>query len=273
MLTQHEKLSWNKKFSHLSKALQHFFNEKNVVSLQWDFMWWLFPIEKRQGNRFPASAMLYSFAVLLSSKSFALYLFCSGLNAQWQRDLCKSVDKCCNTICPAENWYFSLKFSWGFHCFAALGPNLEDLKQRLDVADGKMNTLKIDLVTAQNNLNGINRGLLLSHHFWPAPFICYYKNLHVHFCVFQVTLTTSSPVQGTWQKMPTLSPTVCWMIWPQLKKKWKELRVTMEAHRVPASIKHWWKQTIQVLQVLCGICQITVGWTRPVLHSKVRHAS
>ncbi|XP_039586057.1 laminin subunit alpha-3-like isoform X1 [Passer montanus] len=40
----------------------------------------------------------------------------------------------------------------------ALGPNLEDLKQRLDVADGKTNSLKIDLVTAQNNLNGINRG-------------------------------------------------------------------------------------------------------------------
>ncbi|KAL9868319.1 laminin subunit alpha-3 isoform 2-T2 [Geothlypis trichas] len=39
----------------------------------------------------------------------------------------------------------------------AIGPNLEDLKRRLDVADGKTNTLKIDLVTAQNNLNGINR--------------------------------------------------------------------------------------------------------------------
>ncbi|OWK59737.1 Laminin subunit alpha-3 [Lonchura striata] len=40
----------------------------------------------------------------------------------------------------------------------AIGPNLEDLKQRLDVTDGKTNALKIDLVTAQNNLNGINRG-------------------------------------------------------------------------------------------------------------------
>ncbi|RMC15508.1 hypothetical protein DUI87_07700 [Hirundo rustica rustica] len=40
----------------------------------------------------------------------------------------------------------------------ALGPNLEDLKQRLDVTDGKTNALKIDLVTAQNNLNGIDRG-------------------------------------------------------------------------------------------------------------------
>ncbi|XP_074405747.1 laminin subunit alpha-3 isoform X4 [Zonotrichia albicollis] len=39
----------------------------------------------------------------------------------------------------------------------AIGPNLEDLKQRLDVADGKTNTLKVDLVTAQNNLDGINR--------------------------------------------------------------------------------------------------------------------
>ncbi|XP_064511147.1 laminin subunit alpha-3 isoform X2 [Pseudopipra pipra] len=39
----------------------------------------------------------------------------------------------------------------------ALGPNLEDIKQRLDVADGKKNTLQIDLVTVQNNLNGINR--------------------------------------------------------------------------------------------------------------------
>uniref|UniRef100_A0A8D2MKP5 Laminin, alpha 3 n=1 Tax=Zonotrichia albicollis TaxID=44394 RepID=A0A8D2MKP5_ZONAL len=38
-----------------------------------------------------------------------------------------------------------------------IGPNLEDLKQRLDVADGKTNTLKVDLVTAQNNLDGINR--------------------------------------------------------------------------------------------------------------------
>ncbi|NXI50136.1 LAMA3 protein, partial [Chloroceryle aenea] len=38
-----------------------------------------------------------------------------------------------------------------------IGPTLEDLKQRLDVADGKKNTLQIDLVTLQNNLNGINR--------------------------------------------------------------------------------------------------------------------
>ncbi|XP_075350602.1 laminin subunit alpha-3 [Mycteria americana] len=39
----------------------------------------------------------------------------------------------------------------------AIGPTLEDIKQRLDVADGKKNTLQIDLVTLQNNLNGINR--------------------------------------------------------------------------------------------------------------------
>lgn len=220
---------------------------------------------KRRESGFPASAMLYTFAVLLSSKSFALYLFCSGLNAQWQHELCKSVDKRCNTTCPTESWYFCLKFTRDFHCFAALGPDLEDLKQRLDVADGKKNALQIDLLTAQNNLNGINRGLLLSDPFWPAPFICYCKNLYVHFCVFQVTSTASSPAQGTWQKMPTLSRIVCWMNWPQLKQKWKKLRVTMEAHRVPASIKHWWRQTIQVLQVL----QITVRWTWPVLQQKL----
>ncbi|KAK2517936.1 Lama3 [Columba guinea] len=45
----------------------------------------------------------------------------------------------------------------GIHCFAALGPTLEDIKQRIDVADGKKNALQIDLVTLQNNLNGINR--------------------------------------------------------------------------------------------------------------------
>ncbi|XP_074998078.1 laminin subunit alpha-3 [Calonectris borealis] len=39
----------------------------------------------------------------------------------------------------------------------AIGPTLEDIKQRLDVADGKKNTLQPDLVTLQNNLNGINR--------------------------------------------------------------------------------------------------------------------
>ncbi|XP_010119438.1 PREDICTED: laminin subunit alpha-3, partial [Chlamydotis macqueenii] len=39
----------------------------------------------------------------------------------------------------------------------ALGPTLEDIKQRLDVSDGKKNTLQVDLVTLQNNLNGINR--------------------------------------------------------------------------------------------------------------------
>ncbi|XP_052643533.1 laminin subunit alpha-3 isoform X2 [Harpia harpyja] len=39
----------------------------------------------------------------------------------------------------------------------AIGPTLEDIKQRLSVADGKKNTLQIDLVTLQNNLNGINR--------------------------------------------------------------------------------------------------------------------
>lgn len=44
------------------------------------------------------------------------------------------------------------------HCFSAIGPTLEDIKQRLDVTDGKKNTLQVDLVTLQNNLNGINRG-------------------------------------------------------------------------------------------------------------------
>ncbi|XP_056188731.1 laminin subunit alpha-3 [Falco biarmicus] len=39
----------------------------------------------------------------------------------------------------------------------AIGPTLGDIKQRLDVTDGKKNTLQIDLVTLQNNLNGINR--------------------------------------------------------------------------------------------------------------------
>ncbi|XP_049683277.1 laminin subunit alpha-3 [Accipiter gentilis] len=39
----------------------------------------------------------------------------------------------------------------------AIGPTLEDIKQRLNVAGGKKNTLQIDLVTLQNNLNGINR--------------------------------------------------------------------------------------------------------------------
>uniref|UniRef100_A0A8C4UMY3 Laminin subunit alpha 3 n=1 Tax=Falco tinnunculus TaxID=100819 RepID=A0A8C4UMY3_FALTI len=39
----------------------------------------------------------------------------------------------------------------------AIGPTLEDIKQRLDVTEGKKNTLQIDLVTLQNNLNGINR--------------------------------------------------------------------------------------------------------------------
>nr|XP_021142755.1 laminin subunit alpha-3 isoform X2 [Columba livia] len=38
-----------------------------------------------------------------------------------------------------------------------LGPTLEDIKQRIDVADGKKNALQVDLVTLQNNLNGINR--------------------------------------------------------------------------------------------------------------------
>lgn len=39
----------------------------------------------------------------------------------------------------------------------AIGPTLEDIKQRLGATDGKKNTLQIDLVTLQNNLNGINR--------------------------------------------------------------------------------------------------------------------
>lgn len=51
------------------------------------------------------------------------------------------------------------------HCFAAIGPTLEDIKQRLGVTDGKKNTLQIDLVTLQNNLNRINKGQLFTHHF------------------------------------------------------------------------------------------------------------
>ncbi|XP_047936003.2 laminin subunit alpha-3 isoform X1 [Anser cygnoides] len=39
----------------------------------------------------------------------------------------------------------------------AIGPTLEDMKQRLGVADGKKNTLQIDLIALQNDLNGINR--------------------------------------------------------------------------------------------------------------------
>ncbi|XP_054036118.1 laminin subunit alpha-3 [Dryobates pubescens] len=39
----------------------------------------------------------------------------------------------------------------------ALAPNLEDMKQRLGAADGKKNSLQVDLVTLQNNLNGIDR--------------------------------------------------------------------------------------------------------------------
>uniref|UniRef100_A0A8B9SPK0 Laminin subunit alpha-3 n=1 Tax=Anas platyrhynchos TaxID=8839 RepID=A0A8B9SPK0_ANAPL len=39
----------------------------------------------------------------------------------------------------------------------AIGPTLEDMTQRLGVADGKKNTLQIDLIALQNDLNGINR--------------------------------------------------------------------------------------------------------------------
>ncbi|XP_010131481.1 PREDICTED: laminin subunit alpha-3, partial [Buceros rhinoceros silvestris] len=39
----------------------------------------------------------------------------------------------------------------------AIGPTLEDIKQRQDVANGRKNSLQIDLVTLQNNLSGINR--------------------------------------------------------------------------------------------------------------------
>ncbi|XP_064298928.1 laminin subunit alpha-3 [Phalacrocorax carbo] len=39
----------------------------------------------------------------------------------------------------------------------AIGPTLEDIKQRLDVTDGKKKTLQTDLVTLQNSIDGINR--------------------------------------------------------------------------------------------------------------------
>lgn len=198
MLAQHDKLSLNQEFSQFIKALQHIFNQKRLVPLQWDILWWLFPMAKKRESGFPTSAMLYTFAVLLSSKSFALYLFCSVFNAQWWHELCRSAGWCCNTTCLTERWYFCLKFIQDIHCFAAIGPTLEDIKQRLSVADGKKNTLQIDLVTLQNNLNGINRGQLLTHHFCFASFIYYYKNLHMHLCIFQMTLTASSPVQRTW---------------------------------------------------------------------------
>lgn len=94
--------------------------------------------------------------------SLVLVLQCKcSFNAQWQQKLCKSAGWCFRTTYPTESWYFFLKFIQGIHCFAALGPTLEDIKQRIDVADGKKNALQIDLVTLQNNLNGINRGLLL----------------------------------------------------------------------------------------------------------------
>ncbi|KAM8811022.1 laminin subunit alpha-3 [Eudromia elegans] len=38
-----------------------------------------------------------------------------------------------------------------------IGPNLEDINQRVDVVNGRKDELKIDLVTLQNNLNGISR--------------------------------------------------------------------------------------------------------------------
>lgn len=116
ILTQHEKFSLNHKFSHLSKALQQSFNEKMQVPLQWDFLSWLFPMTKRQESRFLASAMLYTFAVLLSSKFFALYLFCSGLNAQWQHKLYKSVDKCCNTINRKLIFFFKMLMGLSLFC-------------------------------------------------------------------------------------------------------------------------------------------------------------
>lgn len=84
------------------------------------------------------------------------------------------------------------------HCFAAIGPTLEDMTQRLGVADGKKNTLQIDLIALQNDLNGINRGQLLAYHFCFASFTCYRKNLRMYLCVFQMTSATSSLVQRTW---------------------------------------------------------------------------
>uniref|UniRef100_A0A8B9FEP2 Laminin subunit alpha 3 n=1 Tax=Amazona collaria TaxID=241587 RepID=A0A8B9FEP2_9PSIT len=95
--------------------------------------------------------------ILLSSKSFALCLFSSAFNTLRQHELWKSAGWCCGITCPTERWYFGLKFMQDIHCFSAIGPTLEDIKQRLDVTDGKTNTLQVDLVTLQNNLNGINR--------------------------------------------------------------------------------------------------------------------
>lgn len=52
--------------------------QKRLVPLQWDILLWLFPMAKRRENAFRTSAMLYTFAVLLSCKSLALCLFCSA---------------------------------------------------------------------------------------------------------------------------------------------------------------------------------------------------
>lgn len=167
MLAQHDRLSLNHEFSQFSKGLQHIFNQKRLVPLQWDILWWIFPVAKRRESGFHTSIMLYPFAVLLPRKilSLVLVLQCKcSFNAHWQHKLCKSADWCCHVTCLTERWYFCLQFIQSIHCFAAIGPTLEDLKQRLDVADAKKNTLQIDLVTLQNNLNGINRGQLLTDH-------------------------------------------------------------------------------------------------------------
>lgn len=65
-------------FSQFSKALQHMFSQKRLVLLQWAMLCWVFLTAKGWESEFPTSAMLYTFAVLLSSKPLALNLFCSA---------------------------------------------------------------------------------------------------------------------------------------------------------------------------------------------------
>lgn len=109
----------------------------------------------------------------------------------------------------------------------------------------------------------------VTDHFCFAFLICYYKNLHMHFYVFQMTSTASSPVQRTWWKVLRMSQLMYWMSCCQFKKMWRKWRAPMEAHKVLASVKHWWRQTIQVgvLFAISGAetCQVTV---RSVLQQK-----
>uniref|UniRef100_A0A8C6ZTL4 Laminin subunit alpha 3 n=1 Tax=Nothoprocta perdicaria TaxID=30464 RepID=A0A8C6ZTL4_NOTPE len=57
----------------------------------------------------------------------------------------------------ANRWHVYIKLLRWIYCFAVIGPNLEDINRRVGVVDGQKDELKIDLVTLQNNLNGINR--------------------------------------------------------------------------------------------------------------------